>query len=70
MSGRYHYRLNTRSSGMSSVYQLTNDADTERGEPLRVDKILKQIDENINTFTITQLEELREKVKKVGYNNI
>jgi len=55
---------------MSSVYQLTNDADTERGEPLRVDKILKQIDENINTFTITQLEELREKVKKVGYNNI
>jgi hypothetical protein len=51
-TNRYHNRLNTRSSGMSSVYQLTNEAETERGEPLKVDKILNQIDDNINTFTI------------------
>lgn len=71
--------MQTRSSaGLSSVYQLTNEGgETERGDNVQsatggaagVDKILKQIDENINTFTTNEFEQLRDKIKKVGFNN-
>lgn len=68
--------LQTRSSGYSSIYQATRGDeegyDTDRrgaGAPPEsgVDKCLAKIDENLNTFTTKQFEELRDKVKSMGY---
>ena len=73
--------LQTRSSAYSSVYQLTRgDEDGhetgrdsyERQEPEAglsgVERCLLRIDHNLNTFTTKQFEELRDKVKTMGFS--
>ena len=57
--------MNTKSSGLSSVYQVTEGL-TDRNEG-GIDNILTKIDHNLNTFTTDQFEELRDKVKSMGY---
>ena len=57
--------MNTKSSALSSVYQVTEGL-TDRNEG-GIDNILTKIDHNLNTFTTDQFEELRDKVKSMGY---
>lgn len=67
--------MQTRSSGVSSMYQVTRGDDTDNLPECSlpnssIEPILTKIDQNLNTFTTNQFQELRDKVRKEGFTNV